>query len=93
MSKNIIKKSEVLEDLNNFLTAYGEGNPSTVSLANSCGLLVCQLVRNYTKHLENKDAEETVEHWGPEMAQRAAWNFTNWVNANRFDGPLNASEL
>jgi len=93
VSKKIIKEGEVLEDLNNFLTAYGEGNPSTVSLANSCGLLVCQLVGNYTKHLLKKDADEMVEHWGPEMAQRAAWNFTNWVNANRFDGPLNASEL
>lgn len=93
MSKNIVKESEVLRDLVNLLTAYGEGNTPTVSLANSCGLLVCQLVENYVEHLENKDAEETVEHWGPEMAQRAAWNFSNWVNANRFEGPLKASEI
>ena len=86
-------EDKTLADVRQFLTAYGEGHGWTLSLANSCGLLVCQLVGHYVKHIENKEAKELVANWGPESAERVAWNFTNWVNAMRFDGPLNTSEL
>jgi len=91
--KNNIIEGNTLDEVRQFLTAYGEGHAWTLSLASSCGLLVCQLVAHYVKHLENKEAEVIVNDWGPESAERVAWNFTNWVNAMRFDGPLNASDL
>ena len=83
----------MLEDVSQFLTVYGERHPGTVSLANSLGLLVYQLARHYTEHIERQEAAEILENWGPELAERAAWNFTNWVNAVRFGGPLYASDL
>lgn len=79
---------DIIKELRSVLIAYADHHPAPVALANICGMYVYELVDTYLGHLENKQHEELLKHWGPDQADREVWNFIRWTLENFGDDSL-----